>query len=255
MVLLGISTTRRRRQFHRHRVQDARARHVDRPPADHDLGNADRERRQSGRRSGGQPRFLPALDGPPVRHRILSASRRRPAAAVAAPVLDVRPPLGLRDRAAGDGHGVGRAADLLPPPAGRLFARWRCRPSRRWSLGFGVWVHHMFATGLPGLGLSFFSGASIIITVPSAVAVFAWLATIWTRPAGHHHRVPVLRLDDPAVRDRRRLGLHDRERAGRLAADRHLFRRRPPPLRADRDQRLPGRRRDLFLVSQDRPDG
>jgi len=46
-------------------------------------------------------------------------------------------------------------------------------------LGFGVWVHHMFATGLPGMGLSFFSGASIVITVPSAVTVFAWLATIW----------------------------------------------------------------------------
>jgi cytochrome c oxidase subunit I len=46
-------------------------------------------------------------------------------------------------------------------------------------LGFGVWVHHMFATGLPSLGLSFFSGASIAIVVPSAVAVFAWLATIW----------------------------------------------------------------------------
>ncbi|HZO23074.1 MAG TPA: cytochrome c oxidase subunit I [Steroidobacteraceae bacterium] len=46
-------------------------------------------------------------------------------------------------------------------------------------LGFGVWVHHMFATGLPGLGLSFFSGASIAIVFPSAVAVFAWLATLW----------------------------------------------------------------------------
>jgi cytochrome c oxidase subunit I len=45
--------------------------------------------------------------------------------------------------------------------------------------GFGVWVHHMFATGLPGLGLSFFSGASIAIVFPSAVAVFAWLATLW----------------------------------------------------------------------------
>ncbi len=48
------------------------------------------------------------------------------------------------------------------------------------ALGFGVWVHHMFATGLPNLALSFFSGASLIITVPSAVAVFAWTATIWT---------------------------------------------------------------------------
>jgi cytochrome c oxidase subunit 1/cytochrome c oxidase subunit I+III len=46
-------------------------------------------------------------------------------------------------------------------------------------LGFGVWVHHMFATGLPLVSLSFFSAASIIIAVPSAVGVFAWIATIW----------------------------------------------------------------------------
>ncbi len=46
-------------------------------------------------------------------------------------------------------------------------------------LGFGVWVHHMFATGIPNLALAFFSAASIIIAVPSAVAVFAWTATIW----------------------------------------------------------------------------
>ncbi len=47
-------------------------------------------------------------------------------------------------------------------------------------LGFGVWVHHMFATGLPNVSLGFFSAASIIIALPSAVGVFAWLATIWT---------------------------------------------------------------------------
>jgi cytochrome c oxidase subunit 1/cytochrome c oxidase subunit I+III len=47
-------------------------------------------------------------------------------------------------------------------------------------LGFGVWVHHMFATGLPPISLSFFSAASFIIVIPSAVAVFAWIATIWT---------------------------------------------------------------------------
>ena len=47
-------------------------------------------------------------------------------------------------------------------------------------LGFGVWVHHMFATGLPPLSLSFFSAASFVIVIPSAVAVFAWLGTIWT---------------------------------------------------------------------------
>jgi cytochrome c oxidase subunit I len=47
-------------------------------------------------------------------------------------------------------------------------------------LGFGVWVHHMFATGLPTMALSFFSAVSIIIAIPSAVQVFAWIATIWT---------------------------------------------------------------------------
>lgn len=46
-------------------------------------------------------------------------------------------------------------------------------------VGFGVWVHHMFATGLPGLALSFFGAASMIIAIPSAVSVFAWLGTIW----------------------------------------------------------------------------
>jgi heme/copper-type cytochrome/quinol oxidase subunit 1 len=46
-------------------------------------------------------------------------------------------------------------------------------------LGFGVWVHHMFATGLPNISLSFFSAASLLISIPSAIAVFAWLATIW----------------------------------------------------------------------------
>jgi cytochrome c oxidase subunit 1/cytochrome c oxidase subunit I+III len=46
-------------------------------------------------------------------------------------------------------------------------------------LGFEVWIHHMFATGLPSLTLSFFGAASIMIAVPSAIAVFAWIATIW----------------------------------------------------------------------------
>ncbi|HET9634490.1 MAG TPA: cytochrome c oxidase subunit I [Gemmatimonadaceae bacterium] len=46
-------------------------------------------------------------------------------------------------------------------------------------LGFGVWLHHMFATGIAPLALAFFGGASIFISIPSAVAVFAWLGTLW----------------------------------------------------------------------------
>jgi cytochrome c oxidase subunit I len=46
-------------------------------------------------------------------------------------------------------------------------------------IGFGVWVHHMFATGLPQLGQSFFTAASILITIPTGVQIFLWLATLW----------------------------------------------------------------------------
>jgi cytochrome c oxidase subunit I len=46
-------------------------------------------------------------------------------------------------------------------------------------VGFGVWVHHMFATGLPQLSASFFGAASTTIAIPSAVTIFAWLATMW----------------------------------------------------------------------------
>ena len=47
-------------------------------------------------------------------------------------------------------------------------------------VGFGVWLHHMFATGVPSLALSFFSAASFVIAIPSAVSIFAWIATIAT---------------------------------------------------------------------------
>jgi len=46
-------------------------------------------------------------------------------------------------------------------------------------IGFGVWVHHMFATGLAPLSQAFFGIASLMITIPTAVQIFAWLATIW----------------------------------------------------------------------------
>jgi cytochrome c oxidase subunit I+III len=46
-------------------------------------------------------------------------------------------------------------------------------------LGFSVWVHHMFATGLPQLGQSFFTAASMMIAIPTAVQMFCWIATIW----------------------------------------------------------------------------
>ena len=46
-------------------------------------------------------------------------------------------------------------------------------------LSFGLWVHHMFVTGLPQLGASFFTASSMLIAVPNGVQIFCWLATLW----------------------------------------------------------------------------
>ena len=45
-------------------------------------------------------------------------------------------------------------------------------------LSFGLWVHHMFTTGLPGISLGFFSAASEAIAIPTAVQIFCFIATI-----------------------------------------------------------------------------
>jgi cytochrome c oxidase subunit I+III len=47
-------------------------------------------------------------------------------------------------------------------------------------MGFGLWVHHMFATGLPQMGESFFTAASIMIAIPTGTQFFCWIATLWS---------------------------------------------------------------------------
>ncbi|TDK23347.1 cytochrome c oxidase subunit I [Luteimonas aestuarii] len=59
-------------------------------------------------------------------------------------------------------------------------------------LSFGLWVHHMFTVGIPLLALAFFSAASMAVAIPTAIQVFAWIATLWSgRP---WLRVPMLHI-------------------------------------------------------------
>ncbi|TFI57053.1 cytochrome ubiquinol oxidase subunit I [Sphingomonas parva] len=44
-------------------------------------------------------------------------------------------------------------------------------------ISFGVWSHHMFATGMPALSVGFFSAASMAVSVPAGIQVFSWIAT------------------------------------------------------------------------------
>ncbi|MGH9177134.1 MAG: cytochrome c oxidase subunit I [Acidimicrobiales bacterium] len=46
-------------------------------------------------------------------------------------------------------------------------------------MGWGVWVHHMFAVGLGPVAVSAFSISTMFIAVPTGVKIFNWLGTVW----------------------------------------------------------------------------
>jgi cytochrome c oxidase subunit 1 len=46
-------------------------------------------------------------------------------------------------------------------------------------LAFGVWSHHMFATGMGPLADSFFSLSTMLIAIPTGVKIFNWIGTMW----------------------------------------------------------------------------
>lgn len=46
-------------------------------------------------------------------------------------------------------------------------------------LGFGVWVHHMFTTGLGPTANAIFAGSTMLIAIPTGVKIFNWLGTMY----------------------------------------------------------------------------
>jgi cytochrome c oxidase subunit I+III len=117
-------------------------------------------------------------------------------------------------------------------------------------LAFGLWVHHMFATNLPELGKSFFTAASMLIAIPTAVQIFCWIATLWTGRL--NFKTPLLFvLAFFFILLMGGLTGHDAGLgAARPAGARHLLRRGAPALRADRRRGVPAVRRLLLLVPQ-----
>ena len=46
-------------------------------------------------------------------------------------------------------------------------------------MGWGVWAHHMFATGLGPVADASFGISSMIIAVPTGIKIFNWMGTLW----------------------------------------------------------------------------
>ncbi len=56
-------------------------------------------------------------------------------------------------------------------------------------ISFGVWAHHMFTTDMPRISAGYFSAASMAVSLPAGIQVFAWIATLasgkirWNTPS------------------------------------------------------------------------
>ena len=123
------------------------------------------------------------------------------------------------------------------------------------GLGFIVWGHHMFQSGMdPRLGTGFML-ATIMIALPSAVKIFNWLGTIWG--GNVHYTTPMLNaLAFVAMFVIGGLsGIFMAATPVDVYFHDTYFIVGPPPLRAVHEQRLRHLRRHLLLVPEDvRPD-
>ncbi|MEZ2410653.1 cytochrome c oxidase subunit I [Bosea sp. RCC_152_1] len=76
---------------------------------------------------------------------------------------------------------AGMVSMIVPTMAGTPLVGYRLIVVALIAVGFfsfGLWVHHMFTTGIPARSLGFFSAASMAVAIPSGIQVFAWIATI-----------------------------------------------------------------------------
>jgi cytochrome c oxidase subunit I+III len=76
---------------------------------------------------------------------------------------------------------AGAISTILPVFAGRPLMGYHAVVLAVISMAFisfGLWVHHMYMVGISHMAMAFFSAASALVAVPTAIQFFAWLATL-----------------------------------------------------------------------------
>ena len=160
LLFLGDLDDRRRDQLHRHDLQAARARDVAQPDAALLLGDPrdvvlDRLRDPVAHRRDVPPRARAPLRLPLLRHAPAAATRCSGSTSSGSSATPTSTSSSC-PRSGSSRRSCRRSR------AGRLVGYdWVALATMATALlGFGVWVHHMFATGLPQVSLTFFAAAS-----------------------------------------------------------------------------------------------
>jgi cytochrome c oxidase subunit I+III len=77
---------------------------------------------------------------------------------------------------------LGMAAAIVTAASGRRMAGRTAVIASIVAIGilsFGLWVHHMYATGIPLLATSLFTAASFMIAIPTGVIIMSFIGTMW----------------------------------------------------------------------------
>ena len=152
----------------------------------------------------------------------------------------------------------GMVSEIIPVFSRKVLFGYEFMAAATMAIAFislGVWAHHMFCVGMSRTLDLFFVVASLLVSIPTGIKFFNWLATmfggrIWfASPMLFSLRLPV------DVSDRRTDRHHAGRGAVRLSTFRQLLRGRAFSLGADRRHAVRHVRRHSLLVSEgDRPD-
>jgi cytochrome c oxidase subunit 1 len=77
---------------------------------------------------------------------------------------------------------MGLVSEILPTFAGKPIFGYAAMVFSGIAIGFmgwGVWAHHMFATGLGPVANSAFALSTMFIAVPTGIKIFNWIGTLW----------------------------------------------------------------------------